>query len=64
MITNELLNQAIEFAKKNNGCSGADLQIEFSLGYNKAGQLMDILENEGIVYPFNGGRKRKLIKTL
>lgn len=58
----ELYEAAIKVAYENNGISGSYLQRKFSIGYNKAARLVDRMEQEGIVGPINGSKKRELLK--
>lgn len=41
--------------------STSDLQRKFSLGYNRAGKIMDQLESVGIVGPSQGGKRRSVL---
>lgn len=41
--------------------STSDLQRKFSLGYNRAGKIMDQLEAVGIVGPAQGGKRRSVL---
>jgi hypothetical protein len=53
--------KAIMFLKGKIEISIFDLQLEFVKGYNWAGKIMDILENNGLVSEFNGVKSRKVI---
>ena len=37
------------------------IQRKFSIGYNRAGRLMDQLENAGIVGPARGAKPREVL---
>ena len=37
------------------------IQRKFSIGYNRAGRIMDQLENAGIVGPQNGSKPREVL---
>ena len=58
----ELYDAALKIAYENNGISGSYLQRKFSIGYNKAARIVDRMEQEGIVGPINGSKKRELLK--
>jgi len=38
------------------------LQRKFRIGYNRSARLIDILENQGLIMPSEGGKTRKVIK--
>ena len=37
------------------------IQRKLSIGYNRAGRIMDQLEECGIVGPYNGGQPREIV---
>lgn len=37
------------------------IQRKFSIGYNRAGKIMDQLESYGIIGPFEGSKSRKML---
>jgi S-DNA-T family DNA segregation ATPase FtsK/SpoIIIE len=57
----ELLPQAISLVKQHKRASASLLQRRMRIGYSKAAQLIDMLEQEGIVGPAEGGRSREVI---
>lgn len=57
----ELLPQAISLVKQHKRASASLLQRRMRIGYSKAAQLIDLLEQEGIVGPAEGGRSREVI---
>jgi DNA segregation ATPase FtsK/SpoIIIE, S-DNA-T family len=63
-----LFAQAANLIVERQQGSSSLLQRELKIGYNKAGELMDQLENVGIVGPFAGSDGREVrykdIKTL
>lgn len=60
-----ILPNAAEFIVSSQIGSTSFLQRSFSIGYNRAGRLMDPLETLGILGPANGSRPREvLIKTI
>lgn len=62
-MTKEEIIEAVKFATTQTELSNTMLQIEFIMGYQKASKMMDILEENGIVEPFKGFSKRKVIDT-
>lgn len=59
-----LFNAAVEFIKDKETISCAEIQLHFKLGYNYAGRLVDQLEDEGYLSPFEGSRQRKVLTPL
>lgn len=58
-----LLPQAIDIAFENNCISVSVLQRRLSVGYARAGKLVDMLEQIGIAGPYEGAKPRKLLIT-
>lgn len=58
-----LYEQALELIKKSNNASASMLQRRLSIGYARAGRLITILEQEGVIGPANGMEPRKVIST-
>ncbi|MEZ3531967.1 MAG: hypothetical protein K1V90_02705, partial [Muribaculaceae bacterium] len=44
-----------------NTASTSSLQRRYSIGYNRAGKIMDQLEAAGIVGPAHGGKPRSVL---
>ncbi len=60
----ELVRKAIElFVGTPEKASVSSLQRHLRLGYSKAGSLMDVLEERGIVGPSEGSKPRKVLIT-
>ena len=59
----ELLPKAIELVQQHQRASASMLQRRLRIGYTKAAQLIDLLEQEGIVGPAEGGRSREVLKS-
>jgi S-DNA-T family DNA segregation ATPase FtsK/SpoIIIE len=57
----ELLPQALALVKQHRRASASLLQRRLRIGYSKAAQLIDLLEQQGIVGPADGGRSREVI---
>jgi S-DNA-T family DNA segregation ATPase FtsK/SpoIIIE len=57
----ELLPQALALVKQHRRASASLLQRRLRIGYSKAAQLIDLLEQQGIVGPADGGRSREVM---
>ncbi|WP_129626109.1 FtsK/SpoIIIE family DNA translocase [Candidatus Oscillochloris fontis] len=58
----ELLVKARELVVQHERASASLLQRRLRIGYSKAAQLIDLLEQQGVVGPAEGGRSREVIK--
>ncbi len=58
----ELLPQAIKLVQQHSRASASLLQRRLRIGYSKAAQLIDLLEQQGIVGPAEEGRSREVLK--
>ncbi len=58
----ELLPKAIDLVRQHDRASASLLQRRMRIGYSKAAQLLDLLEQRGIVGPPDGGRSREVIR--
>ncbi len=58
----ELLPQAIKLVQQHTRASASLLQRRLRIGYSKAAQLIDLLEQQGIVGPAEEGRSREVLK--
>ena len=59
----ELLDNAVDLAQRNNKLSTSLLQRRLRIGYPRAARLMDQLEDEGIVGPSDGSKSRDVIMS-
>jgi len=57
----EMFDDCARFVVQNPTASTSSLQRRFSIGYNKAGKIMDQLEAAGIVGPADGQRPRTVL---
>jgi S-DNA-T family DNA segregation ATPase FtsK/SpoIIIE len=58
----ELLPEAIKLVKQHQRASASLLQRRLRIGYSKAAQLIDLLEQQGIVGPAEDGRSREVLQ--
>jgi len=59
----ELLPKAIQLVRQHERASASLLQRRLRIGYSKAAQLIDLLEQQGVVGPAEGGRSREVLET-
>ncbi|HEU5101685.1 MAG TPA: DNA translocase FtsK [Roseiflexaceae bacterium] len=59
----ELLPEAIKLVKQHQRASASLLQRRLRIGYSKAAQLIDLLEQQGIVGPAEDGRSREVLQS-
>ena len=59
----ELLPEAIKLVKQHQRASASLLQRRLRIGYSKAAQLIDLLEQQGIVGPAEDGRSREVLQA-
>lgn len=57
----ELLDEAIRFVRETGKASSSLLQRKFSIGYNRAARLIDIMEEMGIVGAQRGSKPREVL---
>jgi len=57
----ELLPKAIELVRQHQRASASMLQRRLRIGYSKAAQLIELLEQRGIVGPAEGSRSREVL---
>lgn len=58
----ELFNKALEIIMTTDKIAASQLQRKFSIGYNRAGKIIDQLESEGYVGPQNGSKPRQVLR--
>ncbi|MBQ0106229.1 MAG: DNA translocase FtsK 4TM domain-containing protein, partial [Armatimonadetes bacterium] len=63
MPDDDLWNDVLRFVVRNEYCSTSILQRHFKIGYNRAGTLVDMMEEKGIVGPLNGAKPRNVLIT-
>ena len=56
-----LFEEAVRFVIMSNTASTSSLQRRYEIGYNRAGRLMDQMENAGIVGPAQGSKPRQVL---
>ena len=56
-----LFEEAAAFIVSSSTASTSSLQRRYSIGYNRAGKIMDQLEAAGIVGPSQGGKPRQVL---
>lgn len=57
----ELLPQAMDLVRQHRRASASLLQRRLRIGYSKAAQLIDLLEEQGVVGPAEDGRSREVL---
>ena len=55
--------QALRFVIASNTASISLVQRKCSVGYNKAGKIIDWMDNKGYITPFDGAKARKVLIT-
>lgn len=56
-----LITEAVSIVRMENTATVSLLQRRLKLGYSKAARLMDILEERGVVGPYQGGAPREVL---
>ena len=60
----ELVTQAMDLVVKSGLGSTSMLTRKLKIGYPRAGRIMDILEERGVVGPADGSKPRQVYKTV
>ena len=63
-VPDELLYNIARYCIENEACSINSIQIQFSLGFNKAQRIAQLLEERGIVSRKNGTKARDILVNL
>lgn len=61
--SDSLLEDVIDFIVRSRKASASAIQRKFRIGFNRASQIMDELEERGIVGPANGNCPREVLMT-
>ena len=56
-----LYPEVIEYALSTGQISASLIQRKFSIGYNRAARVIDLLEERGIIGPNNGSKPREVL---
>ena len=59
----ELFNQAVEAVLESRQASVSMLQRQMKLGYSRAARIVDQMEEQGVVGPFEGSKPRAVLLT-
>lgn len=59
--SDDLYEQAVEIVSQHSRVSTSLLQRRLRIGYNRAARIMELLEEEGLVGPAEGGKSREVL---
>ena len=59
-----MLADAIDLVVRSGSASTSMLQRRFRIGYNRAANIMDMMEERGIIGPADGARARKVLVSV
>ncbi len=57
----EIYDEAVKIVMESNQASVSILQRRLRLGYTRAARIIDMMEQEGLIGPFEGSRPRKIL---
>ena len=57
----KLYTRALKFVLKENEANVSILQRHFSIGFSRAGRLLDLMEDNGKVGPYRGSQPREIL---
>ena len=60
-MVDELFKEAVSVIINNNQASISILQRKLRIGYTRAARLIDLMEDKGIVGPYDGRNPRKIM---
>ncbi len=60
-VDDAIYNEVVDFVIRGQKASASLIQRKFSVGYNRAARLVDLLEERGIIGPQNGSKPRAVL---
>src|SRR5690606_5446656 len=60
-IEDELYQDAVDLVRQQGTASVSMLQRRFRIGYNRAARLIDVMEERGVVGPYEGSKPREVL---
>jgi S-DNA-T family DNA segregation ATPase FtsK/SpoIIIE len=57
----ELFDEAVRFVVQSGQASTSMLQRRFRIGFSRAGRLIDVMEQDGIIGPAEGSKSREIL---
>ena len=60
-VDDAIYNEVVDFVIRGQKASASLIQRKFSVGYNRAARLIDLLEERGIIGPQNGSKPRTVL---
>ena len=63
-VDDAIYNEVVDFVIRGQKASASLIQRKFSVGYNRAARLIDLLEERGIIGPPNGSKPREVLVKL
>lgn len=62
-MTDELYPQAVEIVLESQSASASLLQRRLRVGYTRAARLIDMMESDGLIGPYEGSKPREVLMT-